>query len=71
MDQIHGDMANDLDAMAYQQNIMDVPLVATRAALYIYLNAMVTKTPRIKHIKTDRHSLLGGRCVTILLYSLT
>ena len=31
----------DLNALTYQENVLDTPLIITRAALYIYLNAMV------------------------------
>ena len=31
----------DLDALTYQENVLDTPSLITRSALYIYLNAMV------------------------------
>ena len=34
-------IANDLNALTYQDSVLEVPLVTTKAALYIYLNAMV------------------------------
>ncbi|MCJ1244419.1 mediator complex subunit [Trapelia coarctata] len=35
----------DLNALTYQESILDTPLIVTRAALYIYLNAMLTGRP--------------------------
>jgi hypothetical protein len=38
------DMAESLNAITFQQSVVDVPLVTTRAALYVFLNAMVGST---------------------------
>ncbi|MCJ1392222.1 mediator complex subunit [Xylographa bjoerkii] len=35
----------DLDSLTYQENVLDNPLIITRAALYIYLNAMLVGRP--------------------------
>ncbi|MCJ1283854.1 mediator complex subunit [Xylographa opegraphella] len=35
----------DLDSLAYQENVLDNPLIITRAALYIYINAMLIGRP--------------------------
>ena len=32
----------DLNTLTYQENVLDTPLVITRPALYVYLNAMVS-----------------------------
>ena len=32
----------DLDSLTYQENVLDNPVIITRAALYVYLNAMVS-----------------------------
>ena len=40
-EQIDDGMANDLNALAYYDNIIDTSIVPTRAALFIFLNAMV------------------------------
>jgi hypothetical protein len=37
----------DLNALTYQENILDNPLIITRAALYVYLNAMVSLAIRM------------------------
>ena len=40
--QLEDGIVDDLNALTYQENILDTPLVITRASLYIYLNAMVS-----------------------------
>ncbi|MCJ1383049.1 mediator complex subunit [Xylographa soralifera] len=35
----------DLESLTYQENVLDNPLIITRAALYIYLNAMLIGRP--------------------------
>ncbi|MCJ1401714.1 mediator complex subunit [Xylographa trunciseda] len=35
----------DLNTMTYQENVLDNPVIITRAALYIYLNAMLIGRP--------------------------
>jgi hypothetical protein len=42
---IQNGLVSDLDAMAYRDSVPDAPPVASRAALYIYLNAMVSTDP--------------------------
>ena len=39
-------LANDLHALTYHENVMDNPVLPTRAALYIWLNAMARMSPR-------------------------
>ena len=34
-------IANDLNALTYQDSVLEIPLVTTKAALYVYLNATV------------------------------
>ena len=41
-EQLEDGLVNDLKAISFQDNIIDTPLTITRAALYIYLNAMVS-----------------------------
>ena len=38
---IEDGIVNDLNAITFQEGVSDIPLATTRAALYIYLNAMV------------------------------
>lgn len=38
---IEDGIANDLNALSYQDSVLELSLVTTKAALYIYLNAMV------------------------------
>ena len=40
-DQLGGDIGDDLNALTWQQNIIDLPLVPTRVSLFIFLDAMV------------------------------
>ena len=35
------EIANSLNSITFQQSLVDAPLVVTRAALYVFLNAMV------------------------------
>ena len=42
---IDEDLANNIDALSYQESVIDTPLVPSRAALYIFLNAMLTGRP--------------------------
>ncbi|MCJ1414605.1 mediator complex subunit [Xylographa parallela] len=35
----------DLDSLTYQENVLDNPVIITRAALYVYLNAMLIGRP--------------------------
>ncbi|MCJ1475228.1 mediator complex subunit [Lambiella insularis] len=35
----------DLNALTYQENVLDTPTIITRAALFIFLNAMLTGRP--------------------------
>ena len=44
-EQIDDGIANDLDAITYRESILDSPIVTTRAALYVFLNAMLTGRP--------------------------
>ena len=61
--------AVDLDALTYQENVLDTPSLITRSALYIYLNAMVGFV-----ICPDRQQVLMGlsslddHYIMILLY---
>ena len=53
-------IANDLDAITYQGHIIDTPLVPTRAALYIYLNAMVGNLFTVMCKKSDVDAKLSS-----------
>ena len=44
-DHIDDSIANDLDAITYRDSVLDSPIVHTRAALYVFLNAMLTGRP--------------------------
>jgi hypothetical protein len=39
---IEDGLVNDLNMLTFQENVLDLPLVPTKAALYIYLNAAVS-----------------------------
>jgi len=62
----------DLNALTYQENILDSPLIVTRAALYIYLNAMVRRHKCITHrFLLTWCSLPGDRYVRTSVYTTT
>jgi hypothetical protein len=64
-EQLHGELADNLDAITFQQNVLDTPIVPTRAALYVYLNAMVCQLNDHTTNFTDNISLLAAPYVMI------
>ena len=40
-DQLGDGIVDDLNALTYQDSVLDLPLVATKCALYVYINASV------------------------------
>lgn len=60
----------DLNALTYQENVLDTPTIITRAALYIFLNAMVRVPGLGLLLKLTYISLLDDQYMTTLLFSI-
>ena len=54
----------DLESLTYQENVLDNPLIITRAALYIYLNAVVCYAHGKSTVSLIRNSLLEDHFMT-------
>lgn len=60
-------MANGLDALTWQQNVIDLPLVPTKATIFIYLNAMVPDVAKVKRVLLIIDSYVAGPGQMIML----
>ena len=61
-------IAGDLNALTYQDSVLDIPLTTTKAALYVFLNAMVSPPSSKSELILTVISFVEGRLQMIPHY---